>query len=389
MKQFIIKKPMKLFCSFIMAFLLSYYCFSQQPIMEDFSSAVDSTAPTGWSQQTITGDSTSDIWHFDNPGGQTITAPISGNAAIYDNEYNDCPTGPGSCSFAPKRAVLYSKIFNASILDSIFLSWDQTYTSGGGAGVTLTVEAYNGATWDLVYDTTAGNLINESKIFDISSKVSGVDSAQIRFDFNIAASAMPIYWIIDNVKIDAGCSGLLPTANFSADSTQFCDSLNVSVQFSNSSANAISWSWTSPGGTPANSTDQNPTVMYSSSGIYDVTLTSYGCGSDSSTLTQSGYITVDSCAISSINELVILGSLILSPNPTTGILNITFDVHEIKPTSIKIYNVLGEFVSDISHPNDLLMGNYSFDLSEQPNGTYFVQIKNGNGVITKKVNIIR
>lgn len=60
-------------------------------------------------------------------------------------------------------------------------------------------------------------------------------------------------------------------ANFSSSSTEPCE--GTTVDFIDQSAGAItSWNWTFEGGTPATSTDQNPTVNYATQGVYDVTL---------------------------------------------------------------------------------------------------------------------
>ncbi|MEL6639642.1 MAG: PKD domain-containing protein, partial [Bacteroidota bacterium] len=81
-----------------------------------------------------------------------------------------------------------------------------------------------------------------------------------------------------------------PTAGFSADNQSGCAPLTV--QFSDqSSSNATAWSWSFPGGTPATSTEQNPTVTYNDGGTYNVSLTvSNAVGMDIST--QTSYITV-------------------------------------------------------------------------------------------------
>ena len=55
--------------------------------------------------------------------------------------------------------------------------------------------------------------------------------------------------------------------------------------------NPSSWNWTFPGGSPASSTVQNPQVVYTTPGVYDVTLeVSNGFGSN--TLTFPAYVTV-------------------------------------------------------------------------------------------------
>ncbi|MEM7654845.1 MAG: S8 family serine peptidase [Bacteroidota bacterium] len=81
-----------------------------------------------------------------------------------------------------------------------------------------------------------------------------------------------------------------PVVNFSADITAGCP--GFTTQFTDqSTGNPNSWSWSFPGGTPASSTQQNPSVTYNSPGTYNVSLTStngFGTGSE----TVNGYITV-------------------------------------------------------------------------------------------------
>lgn len=84
--------------------------------------------------------------------------------------------------------------------------------------------------------------------------------------------------------------GTLPTANFAPSSVNSC--IGSSVAFTNNSTNAATYTWSFPGGTPANSTDVNPTVTYSTPGTYDVTLIATNdCTSDTLLLTNSVTIT--------------------------------------------------------------------------------------------------
>ena len=63
----------------------------------------------------------------------------------------------------------------------------------------------------------------------------------------------------------------LVAANFGSDITGVC--VGNAVHFSDSTYNnPTSWSWSFPGGTPSTSSSQTPTVVYSSPGIYPVTL---------------------------------------------------------------------------------------------------------------------
>ena len=82
-----------------------------------------------------------------------------------------------------------------------------------------------------------------------------------------------------------------PTAGFTANPTSGCAPLTV--QFTSaSSANTVNYNWSFPGGNPANSTTQNPLVVYNAPGTYSVTLiVSNSAGSDTITLTN--YIIVN------------------------------------------------------------------------------------------------
>jgi len=59
-----------------------------------------------------------------------------------------------------------------------------------------------------------------------------------------------------------------------------------------STGNPTSWSWSFPGGNPSSSTSQNPSVVYSTAGTYNVSLT-VSNGTDEDTETKTAYITVN------------------------------------------------------------------------------------------------
>ncbi|MDC1162580.1 PKD domain-containing protein, partial [Tenacibaculum sp.] len=90
-----------------------------------------------------------------------------------------------------------------------------------------------------------------------------------------------------------------PVAAFSADVTSVNE--GGSVKFTDESTNApTSWSWSFVGGTPAASTDQNPTVVYNTSGVYEVVLTA--TNSAGSTIeTKTSYITVKTKPLPVVN----------------------------------------------------------------------------------------
>lgn len=80
-------------------------------------------------------------------------------------------------------------------------------------------------------------------------------------------------------------------ANFTIDNDSICE--GGSVQFTDAviEGPATSWDWTFAGGTPATSSDQNPSVTYSTPGVYDVIMRAYDALSGD-TLSVTSLITV-------------------------------------------------------------------------------------------------
>ena len=68
------------------------------------------------------------------------------------------------------------------------------------------------------------------------------------------------------------CPTQPPVADFTASQTTIC--VGQSVTFTDTSTNIpFVWSWSFPGGTPTTSVTQNPTVIYNTAGVYNVSLT--------------------------------------------------------------------------------------------------------------------
>jgi gliding motility-associated-like protein len=78
----------------------------------------------------------------------------------------------------------------------------------------------------------------------------------------------------------------VPTSTFSASETNFCAGTCISLN-DNSTGSPTGWNWQFPGGTPASSSQQNPTnICYNTPGTYTVTLiVNNAFGADTSTLT--------------------------------------------------------------------------------------------------------
>ncbi len=70
----------------------------------------------------------------------------------------------------------------------------------------------------------------------------------------------------------------------------------------------------------------------------------------------------------------------ISPNPTTGIVNINLKASE-RPLSVEITNTTGKIIEQNNSNSTLQI----FDLSNYSNGVYFIKIQTENGVYTEKI----
>jgi PKD repeat protein len=119
--------------------------------------------------------------------------------------------------------------------------------------------------------------------------LSAYDNQQVYIGIQCVSNNKFLF-MIDDISINFN-NLTPPVANFIADNTIVCE--NNNVLFTDISTNSpTSLEWTFNGGTPSTSNNQNPTVTYSNTGTYDVSLIAHNAdGSD--TETKSGYITVE------------------------------------------------------------------------------------------------
>ncbi len=79
-------------------------------------------------------------------------------------------------------------------------------------------------------------------------------------------------------------------------------------------------------------------------------------------------------------------SVVVYPNPGNGIFNLNINQFEnLKMAGLNIFNILGEKVyeSEIHNPQS------EIDLSNEPAGIYFLQLKTEHGIVSKKIIINR
>ena len=89
-----------------------------------------------------------------------------------------------------------------------------------------------------------------------------------------------------------------------------------------------------------------------------------------------------------IEETEMVNNVTVFPNPMTNNATVNFNIAESNVVSIVLVNAVGQVVLN-ENLGKLAAGiqNYALDAKELSNGLYFLNIKVGNGTITKKVTI--
>ena len=171
--------------------------------------------------------------------------------------------------------------------------------------------------------------------------------------------------------------GLPPEAAFEANQTLILEGESVTFT-DNSTSDPTAWEWYFEGGTPETFSGQNPTeILYSTPGIYDVSLTAsndYG----ESLLIMEDYINVGGLGII---EAAAQKTFFLYPNPSNGKLFIEGRGEE-NIESIIIRNVNGQEVLEHLPSTGILQ---SIDLKSLETGLYFVEIRTEKALYLEKV----
>ena len=85
-----------------------------------------------------------------------------------------------------------------------------------------------------------------------------------------------------------------------------------------------------------------------------------------------------------VEDLDPINALKVSPNPTSGLLNISVDLPENENIEISVFNTMGQKVTDVVS-GSVTRGNYSVDLSRNSDGIYTVRMQIGDKIINRKV----
>ena len=88
--------------------------------------------------------------------------------------------------------------------------------------------------------------------------------------------------------------------------------------------------------------------------------------------------------INSVNTVSLDDLLAVSPNPTSGQLNISVNLSENEVINLAIFNTVGQEVLTVTN-GKVSNGNYTVDLNDQANGIYYVKMNVKGTIVTKKI----
>jgi len=87
-----------------------------------------------------------------------------------------------------------------------------------------------------------------------------------------------------------------------------------------------------------------------------------------------------------VQNLVMTNDVQMYPNPSTGVINMDVNLFNRDNLTINVTNSIGQRVSQVSDENTF-GGHYVIDLSNEPNGVYFIEVQTGTEVKTRRVVI--
>lgn len=250
--------------------------------------------PTGWLKTSANVASSSATWTRTTNTTGIPVVPTTSACALMDNFFNSVDlTGQLDALRTPALSLVGAnssarvvfdrshRMYGPSNIDSlnIYIStdcggtWTRLYTKGGAQLATV---AGN-------FTTAFTPTVNSQWARDSVSLSAYVGQPSVYLKFE-SRSGWGNNLYLDNINVMYTPSLASPTASFSVAATKCAGS---SITMTDASTNSpTSWAWSFPGGTPATSTSQNPSVTYTASGTYTVTLLAANASGTSTPVSQ-------------------------------------------------------------------------------------------------------
>ncbi|NVK27745.1 MAG: T9SS type A sorting domain-containing protein, partial [Flavobacteriia bacterium] len=180
-----------------------------------------------------------------------------------------------------------------------------------------------------------------------------------------------------NMFSETTANGPLPSLNPSAAQTS-ANLTQATYDFNSNAANADSVSWSFSDGSVMSGDPVSK--MFSSNGWDTVYVTAYNdCGS---TTEAFGFLVEDI----SVDESAFGGSLNIFPNPSTGVITLSFELGSQAEVSVNVVNALGQHIMEIEL-GDVNSYEGQIDLSHLPKGVYILQVNADAATVTQRVTL--
>lgn len=259
-------------------------------------------------QWNATSNAASGDWERDFPNGTDYNGDPSNpaNDALSDFGGLAFVTGNSSGGTAGNDDIddgtvtLESPFFDLTNYTDPILKYTRWFYNDGGSStpndnMMISIRRSNGSstTLETVNNNTAANANNwNERVFRLNDILSATDSFQLVVTASDNAPGHLVEAGLDKfIVIDSIPPAFPPVAAFTTTDTVICAGSSITFT-DNSDEDPTSWAWSFPGGFPTTSTQQNPSVNYSSSGLYTVQLiASNALGAD--TTTKTNHIQVD------------------------------------------------------------------------------------------------
>ncbi|MEI7724702.1 MAG: T9SS type A sorting domain-containing protein [Bacteroidota bacterium] len=228
-------------------------------------------------------------------------------------------------------------------------------TTGAAAGLTGVTYSFNDAVaWNDMAATIGTQFLATDWVNDSTAWAGG---------FNADATTGGMYKFV----------GILAPCDFTSNLTAVAKGGTIKFDVTAGAHSTSTVSWAFPGGTPASSTNRHPSIVYNTSGTYNVTLTvtnSWGV----STKLKANLIYVGGVGINENSA----ASVSVFPNPVKDVLNIqgTVNIEEVT-----VMNMVGQIVLTQKVDN----ANATINTSNMKSGVYNLRIKMADGFINKKI----
>lgn len=251
--------------------------------------------PNNWSSYNIGNDNV--FWQRQTGVGGFTVDPTAASA-MFDN-YNFDATGEKDEMRTPKYIFtnvavaklrfdvayaqfdnVYSDTLHVKLSTNCGTNWSSVYTKGGMTLATSPTVQAN------IFSPTATQWRTDS--VNISSLSAGQGNVMLSFE-NRGRYGQAIY--VDNINLFFPA----PSTNFNTPASSCAGAVQT---LSNSTTGAASYTWSFAGGSPASSNAVNPSVTYSSSGVYSITLTSQN-GTSFSSITKT--ISINTAPVITVN----------------------------------------------------------------------------------------